>query len=207
MSARGKEDSVCLANIPNLEVSDYLDDNFPGVDQKFNIDQIGKFINWIKEYTKYKIEYIMYDDSYDRFKYGLPLSKSINKINCHSTISAIINKCLTGNYIFLLFLDHGIGILVKRCNIKHCAMIDNSSKIDSGFSKPPMIFMTPIVDLSFYTESLQSNKLLSIFDKLLTDKYYTYDKDDISIAFYKAIGFDVDKHICIDVEPYGSDDD
>ena len=70
-----------------------------------------------------------------------------------------------------------------------------------------MLLNTPIVDLSLYTNCMNSNKLLLIFNELITDKYYQYPKDDVSINFYKAIGFDFEKHISLDVDAYGSDDD
>ena len=195
--------------LPTLEIDDYTGDNSPNSISQFPNTQITKFVNYVKDYSNQRIEYIISNDLHNRCKYELPMSKSIILLDSLS-MKSIIYKCLTGNYVFLLCLDHGLGILVKKCNIKHCKMIANSFQIDDiegGFSKPNMLLNTPIVDLSLYTNCMNSNKLLLIFNELITDKYYQYPKDDVSINFYKAIGFDFEKHISLDVDAYGSDDD
>ena len=176
-------------------------DIFKGDIDKLDKVQKQKFCDLANKPYNGKIEYIMYEDLTNRM-----LSQSITEFT-KIYITPIIKKCLTNNYVLLLFLDHGIAILVRKVNIKHCKMIYEASNMENGFAPPTMLLNTPIVDCSLYAESLHSNKLISIFQTLVTDRYYNYSKDDISIAFYKAIGFDVDKHICLEVDGYGSDDD
>jgi len=190
-----------------IQISDYTGEYSAKFPLEFEKEQIIKFITEIDKHTSSRIEYIITNDLSTKRKYEVSMSSPIALYE-YSSMTSIITKFLTGNYVFLLFLDHGLGILVKKCNIKHCEMIANSFNDNvEVVSQPDTILNTPIVDLSHYTNSMHSNRLISIFEKLVTDKYYIYDKDDVSVAFYRAIGFDVDKYMSFDVDAYASDDD
>ena len=167
---------------------------------------INQFLDYFNNISNNKLETI-FVDSPKKMEQQLDISdRPIFIFNFH-LIFNIIPKFQTGNYIFLLFKEHGIGFLVNICNIRHCSKIIEIARKDEykaieDSTEVIMLLKTPIVDLTYCSKSLHTNKLLSIFDKLLTDKYYTYDRDEKSIAFYREIGFDVDKHICLDIEPY-----
>ena len=191
-----------------LQIADYTGSNSADFPIGFTKKQIEEFIISLDEITTNRIEYIIVNDLSTKRKYdGTPISNPIALYE-YSLMTSIITKFLTGNYVFLLFLDHGLGILVKKCNIKHCEIIANSFNNDVDVvSKPNTILNTPIVDLSHYTNSMNSNRLISIFEKLVTDKYYIYDKDNVSIAFYRDIGFNFERYISFDVDAYASEDD
>ena len=104
-------------------------------------------------------------------------------------------RFISGKYVLLLMEDHCFAVLANRCNIKHCEMIYKASNLNNGFAPPKMILNTSIVNLTEYVSEFHYNKLLTVISDLLTDNYFSYKKDEISLNFYRAIGFDINKHL------------
>ena len=190
--AEKKVDEKINEALENLRLKDYIKKD----NQQQNLDYQVFFI--IKELDKLGVE-IVFEDLPKRLK-GYTNINSYNfdvlnrNIDLNSTYPTF-RRFNSGKYVLLLMEDHCFAVLANRCNIKHCEMIYNASKLDNGFASPKMILNTPIVNLTEYVFEFNYNKLLTVISDLLTDNYFSYKKDEISLNFYRAIGFDMNKHL------------
>ena len=187
-----KVDEKINEALENLRLKDYIKKD----NQQQNLDYQVFFI--IKELDKLGVE-IVFEDLPKRLK-GYTNINSYNfdvlnrNIDLNSTYPTF-RRFNSGKYVLLLMEDHCFAVLANRCNIKHCEMIYNASKLDNGFATPKMILNTPIVNLTEYVFEFNYNKLLTVISDLLTDNYFSYKKDEVSLNLYRAFGFDVNKHL------------
>jgi len=162
-----------------------------------NIDE--NIFNLIEDLQKLNV-FTLFTDTPQRIRNGSSINTTaldLLNLNCDKYLMySCLKRFLSGKYILLIFQENTIGILVNRCNINDCQMIDNASNLDNGFAKPTMILdKTPVVDLSIYTLQFSYEKIIYTFDNLLKRNYYAFKKDEKSIEFYKAIGFDYEKKL------------
>ena len=193
-----EEDEEVNIPLAKLRIKDYIKKD----NQHQNLDY--QVFLLIKELDKVGVE-IVFEDLPKRLKgytgincYNFDvLNRNIDLNSTYPTY----RRFMSGKYVLLLFEDHCFAILVNRCNIKHCEMIYKASNLKNGFATPKMILNTPSVNLTEYVYDFHYNKLLNTINDLITDNYFSYKKDEISINFYKAIGFDVNKYLDIMDEP------
>jgi len=184
-----EEGSIALEN---LRIKDYIKKD----NKNQNLDY--QVFLLIKQLDKMGIE-IIFEDLPKRLKgytgincYNFDvLNRNIDLNSTYPTYK----RFMSGKYVLLLFENHCLAVLANKCNIQHCDMIHKASDLTNGFCQPNMIFNTPIVNLTEYSNNFHYNKLLTVVSDLLTDNYFSYKKDEISINFYKAIGFDSNTYL------------
>ena len=178
--------------LENLKLKDYIKKD----NREQNLDYQVFLI--IKELDKLGVE-MVFEDLPKRLK-GYANINCYNfdvlnrNIDLNSTYPTY-RRFISGKYVLLLMEDHCFAVLANRCNIKNCEMIYKASNLDNGFASPKMILNTPIVNLTEYVSEFHYNKLLTVIGDLVTDNYFSYKKDEISLQFYRAIGFDINKHL------------
>jgi len=170
------------------------------IKQKLIDENVDKSVfQLIEELHKLNV-FTLFIDTAQRTRQGSSINTTaldILNLNCDKYLMySCLKRFLSGKYILLLFQENTIGILANRCNIKDCQMINNASNLDNGFAKPTMVLdKTPVVDLSIYTLQFSYEKIINTFDNLLKRSYYLFKKDEESIEFYKAVGFDYEKKL------------
>ena len=187
-----EEDEKINISLENLRIKDYIKKN----NQQQNLDYQVFFL--VKELDKIGVE-MVFEDLPKRLKgYTTINSYNFDVLNRNIDLNSAYptyKRFISGKYVLLLMEDHCFAVLANRCNIKHCEMIYKASNLNNGFAPPKMILNTPIVNLTEYVSDFHYNKLLTVISDLLTDNYFTYKKDEISLNFYSAIGFDVNKYL------------
>ena len=178
--------------IENLRLKEYIKKD----NREQNLDYQVFLI--IKELDKLGVE-MVFEDLPKRLKgYANINCYNFDVLNRNIDLNStypIYRRFISGKYVLLLMEDHCFAVLANRCNIKNCEMIYKASTLDNGFAPPKMILNTPIVNLTEYVSEFHYNKLLRVIDDILTDDYFSYKKDEISLSFYRAIGFDINKHL------------
>ena len=170
------------------------------VKEKLKKENVDKSIfNLLGKLQEFNV-FTLFVDTPQRLRYGASLNSTaidILNLNCDKYLMySCLTRFLSGKYILLLFQENTIGFLVNKINIKHCKMIYKAVDTMNGFAKPNMLFdKTPIIDLSLYSLDLSYEKIISIMDDLVKQTYCLYKKDQVSIEFYKALGFDYKKHL------------